>query len=176
MYAGPVGWVGADSAEFAVAIRSTLVDPSARKARLFAGVGVVAAADEAAEWRELNLKTRPLEALLDPTRFSSSTPRRLADSRNANEAWATVVIGELARCGVDFFCVAPGSRSTPLALAAERHATAKTVVCVDERSLGFYALGVGKGSGRPAAVITAAARRRRTWFPRLWRRGRAGRL
>jgi isochorismate synthase EntC len=32
--------------------------------RLYAGVGVVAAADAVAEWRELNLKTTPLESLV----------------------------------------------------------------------------------------------------------------
>ena len=56
----PTGWVAADSAEFAVAIRSTLVKPGGDELHLYAGVGVVAAADSAAEWHELNLKTRPL--------------------------------------------------------------------------------------------------------------------
>ena len=113
------------------------------------GVGVVAAADSAAEWRELNLKTRPLEALL-------ARRPSLADAPNANQAWADLIVGELVRGGVKVFCVAPGSRSTPLALAAERHPTARVVICIDERSLGFYALGVGKGAGRAAAVITSS--------------------
>ena len=30
------------------------------------------------------------------------------------------------------------------------------VVCIDERSLAFYALGYGKGSGKAAAVITSS--------------------
>ena len=149
LYAGPVGWVSRDAAEFAVAIRSALVSPSGVDVKLFAGVGVVAAADSAAEWRELNLKTRPLEALL-------AQKPSLDAAVNANAAWADVLIGELVRGGVHVFCVAPGSRSTPLALAAEKHQTARVVVCVDERSLGFYALGYGKGRGRAAAVITSS--------------------
>jgi isochorismate synthase/2-succinyl-5-enolpyruvyl-6-hydroxy-3-cyclohexene-1-carboxylate synthase/2-succinyl-6-hydroxy-2,4-cyclohexadiene-1-carboxylate synthase/O-succinylbenzoate synthase len=60
------------------------------------------------------------------------------------------------RSGVTTFCVAPGSRSTPLTLAAESHPTARVVVCIDERSLAFYALGYGRGSGRAAAVITSS--------------------
>ncbi|KAJ8611315.1 hypothetical protein CTAYLR_006599, partial [Chrysophaeum taylorii] len=39
----------------------------------------------------------------------------------AGAAWATAVIDELVRCGVDRFVACPGSRSTPLALAARRH-------------------------------------------------------
>ena len=149
LYAGPTGWVAADSAEFAVAIRSTLVKPGGDELHLYAGVGVVAAADSAAEWHELNLKTRPLEALL-------ARRPSLAEAPNANRAWAEILVGELVRGGVRVFCVAPGSRSTPLALAAEQHPTARVVVCVDERSLAFYALGVGKGSGRASAVITSS--------------------
>ena len=149
LYAGPLGWVGVDSAEFIVAIRSALISPEGDELSLYAGVGVVAAADSVAEWRELNLKTRPLEALL-------ARQPLLVDSANANEAWANILVGELVRGGVRVFCVAPGSRSTPLALAADRHPTARVVVCIDERSLGFYALGVGKGSGRAAAVITSS--------------------
>ena len=149
MYAGPIGFVGVDSAEFAVAIRSALVSPEGTELSLYAGVGVVAAADPAAEWRELNLKTRPLEALL------AKRPG-LADAPNANQAWAELIVGELVRSGVTTFCVAPGSRSTPLTLAAESHPTARVVVCIDERSLAFYALGYGRGSGRAAAVITSS--------------------
>jgi 2-succinyl-5-enolpyruvyl-6-hydroxy-3-cyclohexene-1-carboxylate synthase len=29
-------------------------------------------------------------------------------------------------------------------------------VCIDERSLAFWALGYGRGSGRPAAVVTSS--------------------
>jgi len=42
-----MGWVGADSAEFVVAIRSALVSPAGDEVMLYAGVGVVAAADSA---------------------------------------------------------------------------------------------------------------------------------
>ena len=66
------------------------------------------------------------------------------------------MIGELVRGGVTTFCVAPGSRSTPLALAAEKHVSANVVVCIDERSLGFYALGYARGASQPAAVICSS--------------------
>ena len=80
----------------------------------------------------------------------------LAEAPNANRAWAEILVGELVRGGVRVFCVAPGSRSTPLALAAEQHPTARVRVCVDERSLAFYALRRRAGSGRASAVITSS--------------------
>ena len=53
-YAGPVGWVGRDGAEFAVAIRSGLVVGSTLS--LFAGAGIVAGSDPTDEWQELDCK------------------------------------------------------------------------------------------------------------------------
>lgn len=53
-YAGPVGWVGRDRAEFAVAIRSGLVEGSTLS--VFAGAGIVAGSAPGDEWRELDYK------------------------------------------------------------------------------------------------------------------------
>jgi salicylate biosynthesis isochorismate synthase/menaquinone-specific isochorismate synthase len=59
-YAGPVGWADAsEDGEFCVALRSALVEGSV--ARCFAGVGVVAESDPAAELAETETK---LQALL----------------------------------------------------------------------------------------------------------------
>lgn len=55
-YAGPVGWVGYDAAEFAVGIRSGLVDDN--KLHLFAGAGVVEGSTPEAEWSEIEDKVR----------------------------------------------------------------------------------------------------------------------
>lgn len=53
-YAGPVGWIGADSAEFAVGIRSGLV--SGRQLSLFSGAGIVAGSTAEDEWAEIEQK------------------------------------------------------------------------------------------------------------------------
>src|SRR5271170_2439542 len=66
------------------------------------------------------------------------------------------IIDQLISQGIDHFCIAPGSRNTPLVVAAAEHPHAKTIVHYDERGLGFYALGYGKGAKRPAAVITTS--------------------
>ena len=54
VYAGPVGWIGADDAEFCVGIRSGLIRRDTLT--LYSGAGIVAGADARAEWRELDAK------------------------------------------------------------------------------------------------------------------------
>lgn len=66
------------------------------------------------------------------------------------------IIDQLVLQGVREFCIAPGSRSAPLSLAAAEHPKAHTIVHFDERGLGFYALGIAKGSKSPSAVITTS--------------------
>ncbi|MCB8914896.1 MAG: isochorismate synthase [Thermoleophilales bacterium] len=62
-YAGPVGWMdGSGDGEFCVALRSALVRD--REAHLFAGVGVVADSDPAAELAETEIKLGALLPLL----------------------------------------------------------------------------------------------------------------
>ncbi len=55
-YAAPVGWVSRDAAEFAVAIRSGLVQPE--RLSLFSGAGIVRGSTPDNEWEEIELKIR----------------------------------------------------------------------------------------------------------------------
>ena len=75
------------------------------------------------------------------------------NQRQVTSLWSTLVIEELIRQGADFFCISPGSRSTPLAVAIARNPKARWKMFADERSAGFFALGHAKATGRPAVLI-----------------------
>lgn len=70
--------------------------------------------------------------------------------------FCATLVDEWARCGVEHAVVAPGSRSTPLALALAADDRITVHVHHDERAAGFMALGIGKASGRPAIVVTTS--------------------
>jgi salicylate biosynthesis isochorismate synthase len=61
-YAGPIGWVGQNGGEFAVALRSALITDS--RATLFAGCGIVADSDPDLELAESRLKLQPMQAAI----------------------------------------------------------------------------------------------------------------
>lgn len=66
------------------------------------------------------------------------------------------LVEELVVAGVAEVVVCPGSRSTPLALAARAHPGLRVRVLLDERSAGFFALGLARASRRPVAVIVTS--------------------
>ena len=75
--------------------------------------------------------------------------------------FCATLVDEWVRAGVRHGVVAPGSRSTPLALALAARAELTLHVFHDERSASFAALGIGLATGLPAIVLctsgTAAA-------------------
>ncbi len=73
-----------------------------------------------------------------------------------NQAWAIALIDRLAHHGIRDAVICPGSRSTPLALAAEHHPDIHTHVQIDERGAAYFALGVAKATRRPTVVITTS--------------------
>jgi menaquinone-specific isochorismate synthase len=63
-YAGPVGWTDADgNGEWGIALRCAQVDGNT--ARLFAGCGIVAGSNPAAELNETQVKFRPMRTALE---------------------------------------------------------------------------------------------------------------
>jgi 2-succinyl-5-enolpyruvyl-6-hydroxy-3-cyclohexene-1-carboxylate synthase len=72
---------------------------------------------------------------------------------NLHTLWADLLIDSLVAAGVREAVVSPGSRSTPLALAAARHSRLGHHVIIDERSAGFFALGQVHASDTPSLLI-----------------------
>lgn len=76
-----------------------------------------------------------------------------------NRCWARVILESLVRHGVSHFCIAPGSRSTPLTLEAARLQENRKALCYthfDERGLGFFALGIAKSIKKNVAIIVTS--------------------
>jgi len=91
-----------------------------------------------------------------------------------NRRWAALLLEALARHGVRHVCIAPGSRSTPLTLAA---AANRSFVChthFDERGLGHLALGLAKASREPVAVIVTSGTAAANLYPSLIEAGLTG--
>ncbi|MCT0207949.1 2-succinyl-5-enolpyruvyl-6-hydroxy-3-cyclohexene-1-carboxylic-acid synthase [Synechococcus sp. CS-1332] len=71
---------------------------------------------------------------------------------------ALTLLRALRRGGLAHAVLCPGSRSAPLAVAAAllEPGGLRLHTAIDERSAAFFALGLGRGSGQPAAVITTS--------------------
>jgi menaquinone-specific isochorismate synthase len=88
-YAGPVGWVDADgNGEWGIALRCAQL--AGDRARLFAGCGIVAGSDPAAELAEAQVKFRPMQTALEQpdlsvsVRFCSANDLRPMSTRDTN--------------------------------------------------------------------------------------------
>ncbi|MGR3973230.1 MAG: 2-succinyl-5-enolpyruvyl-6-hydroxy-3-cyclohexene-1-carboxylic-acid synthase [Candidatus Rhabdochlamydia sp.] len=75
------------------------------------------------------------------------------------------IIAALVEAGVKTVCIAPGSRSSELSLAAAREKRLTKCVHFDERALAFYAYGYAKSSQSAVAIITTSGSAVANLFP-----------
>lgn len=75
------------------------------------------------------------------------------------------LVGALVDAGVRHLVISPGSRSTPLVLAALQLEALQLHVVPDERSAAFFALGLSKTGAAPAAVLATSGSAAAHWYP-----------
>ena len=80
----------------------------------------------------------------------------MSSSGDTAATFCATLVDEWARQGIRHAVVAPGSRSTPLALALALNDAIEVHVFHDERSASFAALGIGSASGVPAVLVCSS--------------------
>lgn len=83
--------------------------------------------------------------------------------------WSQALLAGLLDVGVGHLVLSPGSRSTPLVLAAQSLARSPSGLVLtpilDERSAAFFALGLARSSGRPVALLCTSGSAAGHWLP-----------
>ncbi|KAA0543155.1 2-succinyl-5-enolpyruvyl-6-hydroxy-3-cyclohexene-1-carboxylic-acid synthase [Bacillus sp. BGMRC 2118] len=89
------------------------------------------------------------------------------DGNYALTEYLATFIDELVATGVKHAVISPGSRSTPLALLMAEHPTLQTWINIDERSAGFFALGIAKSLKEPVALLCTSGTAAANYFPAI---------
>lgn len=137
----------------------------------FSGAGAAGGVSTAPAAPAVSEATRPSEsggANAVSTAGEVSTGRPDVAGRphpNLNLLWAHVLFDTLAANGLCHVCVTPGSRSAPLAIGAYEHPALRTWIHLDERSAAFFALGIARATGLPAALICTSGTAGANFFP-----------
>ncbi len=76
--------------------------------------------------------------------------------------------------GVTDAVISPGSRSTPLAITFDAHPALRTWIQLDERSAGFFALGMARVTGRPAVLVCTSGTAAANYLPAVIEAHHAG--
>lgn len=84
---------------------------------------------------------------------------------NRSSLWSELFVEELVKCGLRYAVLSPGSRNTPLTSAFARHSSVTCFSLIDERSAAFFALGIARASGIPAAVVSTSGTAAAEYFP-----------
>ena len=86
---------------------------------------------------------------------------------NASTLWAREFVAALAAGGLEAVCISPGSRSTPLALAFYNQPDITHHLLLDERSAGFFALGLALATRQPVALLCTSGTAGANYFPAI---------
>lgn len=76
-------------------------------------------------------------------------------------------VDELVSSGVEKVVISPGSRSTPLAILMAEHPDLTCYINIDERSAGFFALGIAKAQKKPVALLCTSGTAAANYYPAI---------
>jgi 2-succinyl-5-enolpyruvyl-6-hydroxy-3-cyclohexene-1-carboxylate synthase len=77
--------------------------------------------------------------------------------QSLNAVWVGSIADALCAAGVRHAVLCPGGRASAMCIAFEAHpGIAVEMVCTDERSGGFVALGIAHATGAPVAIVTTS--------------------
>lgn len=80
--------------------------------------------------------------------------------------YIAALVDELYELGVREAVISPGSRSTPLSILLCEH-DLEVFVSIDERSAGFFALGIAKEKERPVVLVCSSGSAVTHYFPAI---------
>ena len=103
-----------------------------------------------------------------------TAPPEETKNTNLHSAWSQLFFRCLASAGVTDVVCCPGSRSTPLALAADGEPGLRVTSVVDERSAAFFALGQARTTGLPTVVIATSGTAGAHFYPAVIEANEAG--
>ena len=86
---------------------------------------------------------------------------------NLNALWGTFAVETLCRLGLRRAVVSPGARSAPLTWALARHPGIEAIPVLDERSAGFFALGLARRNHEPVLLVSTSGTAGAHYYPAL---------
>lgn len=98
----------------------------------------------------------------------------MSDQAGLNLRWSINLLAGLIESGLDRLVISPGSRSTPLVIAANSFPQLAVRVQVDERSAAFYALGQARALDKPVALLCTSGSAPANWLPAVVEASQAG--
>jgi len=87
------------------------------------------------------------------------------DQAELNALWADTLIASLTVIGIKDACLSPGHRNAPLSFALARNDSITVHTHMDERSGGFFGLGIAKATGRPTVLICTSGTAAANFYP-----------
>ena len=80
---------------------------------------------------------------------------------------ARSLVNQLVACGIQNVVLSPGSRNAPLAIAFSENESITLHVNIDERSAGFFAVGLAKATLKMVAVVCTSGTAAANYYPAI---------